>query len=141
MHKHVYVLVIELRGLQSGKYFTTFLYFATYREAVAQRSSVKKVFLEISQNWQENTCARVSFLIKLQVSGSEIDSRFHHEIVAILVLSTVSSVPTIIHKIFETNSFSCEIAPYGKSSISIFQKFLATIEKIFTLQGRLGTRL
>ena len=29
--------------------------------------SVKKVFLEISQNSQENTCARVSFLMKLQV--------------------------------------------------------------------------
>ena len=35
-------------------------------EAVAQRSSVKKVLLEISQNSQENTCARVFFLIKLQ---------------------------------------------------------------------------
>ena len=35
-------------------------------EAVAQRSSVKMVFLEILQNSQENTCARVSFLIKLQ---------------------------------------------------------------------------
>ena len=35
-------------------------------EAVVQRCSVKKVFLEISQNSQENTCARVSFLIKLQ---------------------------------------------------------------------------
>ena len=31
-------------------------------EAVAQRCSVEKVFLEISQNSQENTCARVSFL-------------------------------------------------------------------------------
>ena len=30
-----------------------------------QRCSVKKVFLEISQNSQENTCARVSFLITL----------------------------------------------------------------------------
>ena len=29
----------------------------------------KKVFLEISQNSQENTCARVSFLIKLQALG------------------------------------------------------------------------
>ena len=29
-------------------------------EAVAQRCSVKKLFLEISQNSQENTCARVS---------------------------------------------------------------------------------
>ena len=35
-------------------------------EAVAQRCSVKRVFLEISQNSQENTCAKVSFLIKLQ---------------------------------------------------------------------------
>ena len=30
------------------------------------RCSVKKIFLENSQNSQENTCARVSFLIKLQ---------------------------------------------------------------------------
>ena len=29
-------------------------------------SSVKKVFINISQNSQENVCARVSFLIKLQ---------------------------------------------------------------------------
>ena len=29
----------------------------------------KKVFLEISQNSRENTCTRVSFFIKLQVSG------------------------------------------------------------------------
>ena len=35
-------------------------------EAVAQTCSVKKLFLEISQNSQENTFARVSFLIKLQ---------------------------------------------------------------------------
>ena len=35
-------------------------------EAVAQRCSVKKMFLQISQNSQENTRDRVSFLIKLQ---------------------------------------------------------------------------
>ena len=40
-----------------------------HAEAVVQSCSVKKVFLEISQNSQENTCARVSFLIKLQASG------------------------------------------------------------------------
>ena len=38
-------------------------------QAVARRCSVKKVFLEISQNLQENICARDSFLIKLQTSG------------------------------------------------------------------------
>ena len=39
-----------------------------FSEAVA-RCSVKKVFLEISQNSQENTCARASFLIKFKVAG------------------------------------------------------------------------
>ena len=44
-----------------------------FSKAVAQRCSVKKVFLEISQNSQENTCARVSFLIKLQAAfGGQI---------------------------------------------------------------------
>ena len=35
-------------------------------EVVAQSCSVKKVFLEISQNSQENACARISFFKKLQ---------------------------------------------------------------------------
>ena len=35
-------------------------------EVVVRRCSVKKVFLEISQDLQENTCVRVSLLIKLQ---------------------------------------------------------------------------
>ena len=39
-------------------------------EVVARKCSVKKAFLEISQNSQENTYARASFLIKLQVSSS-----------------------------------------------------------------------
>ena len=37
--------------------------------------SVKKVFLEISQNLQENTCVRVSFLIKLQTFCNFIRKR------------------------------------------------------------------
>ena len=45
-----------------------------FSEAVAQRSSVRKVFLEISQNSQENTCVRVSFLIMLQALGLHVFS-------------------------------------------------------------------
>ena len=37
-------------------------------EAVVQRCSVKTVFLKIWENSQENTCVRVSFLIKLEAS-------------------------------------------------------------------------
>ena len=40
--------------------------FSFNSEAVLQGCSVKKVFLEISQNSQESTCARVSFLMKMQ---------------------------------------------------------------------------
>ena len=36
-----------------------------FTDAVGQMYSVKKVFLEILQNSQENTCARASLLIKL----------------------------------------------------------------------------
>ena len=53
--------------------FPMFRWYSAYKtssqilpEAVAQRCSVKKVFLEISRNSQENTCVRVSFSIKLQ---------------------------------------------------------------------------
>ena len=41
-------------------------------EAVVQRCSVKKVFLKFSHTSQENTCARASFLIKLQASGLQL---------------------------------------------------------------------
>ena len=39
-------------------------YKSSLTKAVVQTCSVKKVLLESSQNLQENTCARVSFLIK-----------------------------------------------------------------------------
>ena len=38
-------------------------------EAVARSCSVRKVFLEVLQNSQENACARASFLIKLQAEA------------------------------------------------------------------------
>ena len=38
--------------------------FLFHIEAVVQKCSVKKVFLKLLQNSQENTCVRVSFLIK-----------------------------------------------------------------------------
>ena len=43
--------------------------FLSITEVVAWRGSVKKVFLEILQNSQESTCARVSFLLKLQAEA------------------------------------------------------------------------
>ena len=47
-------------------------------EAVTRRCSVKKVFSKISQNSQENTCARVSFLIKLHQDEALFKKRLWH---------------------------------------------------------------
>ena len=44
---------------------SSFTHPPSYTEAVVQRCSVKKVFLEISQNLQENARARISFFSKV----------------------------------------------------------------------------
>ena len=49
---------------------TIYLNTLTIEMQSSKRCSVKRVFLEISQNLQENTCARASFLIKLRASGT-----------------------------------------------------------------------
>ena len=41
-------------------------------EAATRGVLCKKVFLEISQDSQENSCVRVSFLIKLQAWGLQL---------------------------------------------------------------------
>ena len=65
------------------------LHFIT--EAVVHRCSVKKVFLEITQNLQENTCARVSSLIKLQAWGEISKNTFSYRtpVVATSVISQI----------------------------------------------------
>ena len=54
----------------------TFFFDERHTEAVAQRCSVRKVFLEISQNSQENTSARVSFAITLQAEKETLAQAF-----------------------------------------------------------------
>ena len=61
---------VELGSIEIGSINTT--------EAVARRCSAKNIVLKISQSPQENTCAIVSFLIKLQAEpylkrGSDTD--------------------------------------------------------------------
>ena len=54
----------SIKAIEDGFYHKVIE--AKCKEAVSRRCSIKKVFLEILQNSQENTCVRVSFLIKLQ---------------------------------------------------------------------------
>ena len=49
----------------SGSVYFTMLYSNNFSKAAIGSVLLKKVFLKISQNSQENNCARVSFLIKL----------------------------------------------------------------------------
>ena len=61
-------------------------------DAVVQRCSVKKVFSKVSQNSQENICARVSFLIKFSCEFCETfkNSFFHRtSLVAASVMYTL----------------------------------------------------
>ena len=62
--KNVKLIVTNSKDMFLLQITTTYIRMS---EAVARRSTVKKVFLKMSQNSQENTCARVSCLIKLQV--------------------------------------------------------------------------
>ena len=59
-----------VNGLQSSIFF-----YVSGVEATMRDFLWKKVFLEISQNSQENNCARASFLIKLQATLAQVFSR------------------------------------------------------------------
>ena len=47
-----------------------------YVEAVVRRCSVKKLLIEILQNSQENTCARVSFSLKEETLAQMLSCEF-----------------------------------------------------------------
>ena len=65
-------IYLELKGPKREVVFSKANRFFISSDAVARRCSVKKVFLENSQNLQENTCSRVSFLIKLEAYGLQL---------------------------------------------------------------------
>ena len=59
-------------GLASIEIFTLKQVLQLLPEGAVRRCSIEKVFVEISQNSQQNNCARVSFLIKLQSSNLQL---------------------------------------------------------------------
>ena len=78
-------------------------------EAVARTCSVKHLFLEMSQNSQENTCAKVSFLIKLQASVCSFVKR-----------ETLAQV------------FSCEFCKISKNTFSYRTPSVAVFKIIYS---------
>ena len=73
-------------------------------EAVVQRCSVKKMFLEISQNSQENICAWVSFSIKLQAPARNF-----------IKSETLAQVFSCEFCNISKNAFSCRTPPVAAS--------------------------
>ena len=80
------------------------------KEAVTRSCFVQKVFLEISQNSQGSTSARVSFLIKLQASNCKF-----------------------IEKETLTQVFSCEFCKISKNTFSYRRSLVAA--SVMTLKS------
>ena len=74
MNKYAFDELTTFNSLENEYYneVAILMNISEFAEAVVQRCSAKKVFLEISQNSQENTCAKISFLIKLQALGLQL---------------------------------------------------------------------
>ena len=81
-------------------------------EAVARRCSVKKMSLEVLQNSQESTFARVSFLIKLQ-----------------------SEACNFIKKETQAQVFSCEFCQISKNTFSYRMPLVAASNNVRVNQG------
>ena len=65
-----------------------------FLEAVVQRCSVKMVFLESSQNSQENNCAWVSFLIKKETLAQVFSYEFRLLLLHFIILETTAITKT-----------------------------------------------
>ena len=76
-------------------------------EAVTQRCSVKNVFSEISQSSQENTSAKVSFLIKLQAEAWNFVKK-----------ETLAQAWNFVKKETLAQVFSCEFCEISKNVFS-----------------------
>ena len=88
---------IHIKGVNFGLIFqlTSLILFIHQH----QRCSVRKVFLEISQNSQENIYARCSSLMKLQASATGTNTFFTQHLQA-----TVSLYQTNVHVVFNIHS-------------------------------------
>ena len=80
----------------------------------------KKVFLEISQNSQENTCARIFFYESCRLNFVKfVRTSFSQNTYGRLLLSLLSSIRNIGCKFFENTDYSFVQTLNGNSSLDI----------------------
>ena len=82
-----------------------------FAEAVARRCSVKKVFLEISQNSLESTCTRVPFLMNV-IKKETLAQVFSCEFCKISKSTFSYKTPTVTASLFVSNIILDEISFY-----------------------------
>ena len=87
------------------------------------RCSVKKVLLKILRNSQENICARVSFLIKLQVSGCEFCKNWKNTFFTKHIWTATSEFCTEFLRKYTKNEILRNTAVQISSSMSWFNDF------------------
>ena len=73
--------------------------FCLFWQTVVRRYSVEKVFLEISQNSQENACPRVSFLINF-IKKETLAQVFSHEFSEISKKTFFYGTPPVAASVF-----------------------------------------
>ena len=83
-------------------------------KTVVWMCSVEKVFLEISQNSQENTCAKVSLLIKLQACNLIKKETLTQ--VFFMNFAKFLRTPNFIKKETLVQVFSCDFCEYSKNT-------------------------
>ena len=102
--------------------------FHNFTEAVARRCFIKKVFLEILQDSQENTCARFSFLLKLKASGLQLYQKRDN----FIKKETLAQVFSLNFAKFLRTPFSYRTPPVAASD---FRQVIYTYDKRFWPQG------
>ena len=84
-----------------------------------------------------NASSITSFILCLVIKSNMIVSPFRCFIQ--LITYFITSMLQSSTKYFIQIYISCEIAHYGKGSVSLLQEFFAIIDKILILGGGLGT--
>ena len=103
--------VLYFNGVQISTVVVVLPQPVVYGSAQPEVFCKKKVFLEISQNSQEYTCARVSLLIKLQASPA-----------------------TLLKKETQAQLFSCEFCEISKNTL-FTEQLWATVSKELLLKN------
>ena len=113
-------------------------------EAATRGILVKKVFLKISQNSQENTCARISFLIKKKKALAQVFSCEFYEIFKNIFFrehlrTTASTIYHIVHSFFVL-SFSKDYLHIHFDSSNFFSQATGCVlqKKVFLKNSQIS---